>query len=89
MDAPIALYSAQTAFAGYAIDDLLRLMPGRRVSQTFWVQFHPVFSEAGAVELWAEYDCSEMAQGDPRVFAGRLRSETIVVPIRSEPVVVK
>lgn len=87
LDTPVRLHATTRPYAGFRFDDLFRLMPKHRVSQTFWIQYEPPFAGEGTIELWAEYDCSEMAQGDARAFAGLLRSKTVVVPIvRSEPI---
>ena len=78
---PRQLFSVERPHSGFAFEDLFELKPGRELIQTIWGTCEPLFSGEGMVEIWAEYDASEMGNGDSRAFAGRLSSEHIRVPV--------
>ena len=79
---PVKLYSRSRPYRGYAFEDLFRLMPGRLQRYSLVLRYQPLFAGEGTIELWARYDPSEMAKGDPRAFAGPLISERIEIPVR-------
>lgn len=83
---PRLLRASISIYNGYLLDDLFKLMPQRELENTVSVRYRPLFKGEGAIEIWAKYDCGQMARGSPLAFSGSVTSDPIIVGVRRQEV---
>jgi hypothetical protein len=87
-EAPTPLHSWTAVFSGYFFEDLFALRPRRRLQYTLWVPYRPLIKGEGKIEIWTEYDCTELSKGDSRAFSAKLTSEPAIVEVKKQSVVI-